>query len=144
MPPARVPSYFSRFLLGTSQETRNLSLGIPRLPAQHFSRESSSKNTVMVKTFKENNKVEDCRGKQTECSPFLFSRTDTCALKGKRMLGASRKVRNSLTSSSYRSPHPYWFKHSSIWNIRWTRGIPSPVDVKNVSFISSGPDILFA
>lgn len=139
------PSYFGHSLLGTSQETRNLSLGIPRLPAQHFTHESSSRrNIVTAKTFSESNELEDCRGQQTEFTLFLFSRTDTCALREQYMLGAYRKDRNSLTSSSHRLLHLYWFRHSSIYNIRWTGRTPSPVHLKKVSFISVDQDILFA
>lgn len=67
----RAPSYFSHCLLGTSQETRNLSLGIPCLPAQHFTHESSSReNTVTVKT--DLMKAVNCRGKQIEFCQSLF------------------------------------------------------------------------
>lgn len=94
--------------------------------------------------FNESSKLEDCRGKQIEFCQSLFSRRYTCALKEQSMLDAYRKVRISLTSSSYRLLHLYWFRHSSIQNIRWTGGIPSRVYLKNVSLIFSDQDILFA
>ena len=92
----------------------------------------------------ESNKLKDCRGKQTEFSHFLFSRTETCALKEQYMLGPYRKVRNSLPSSSYRVLHLYWFRHTSIQNIRRTEGTLPPVHLKNVSLIFSDQDIFCA
>jgi len=51
IPSERVHFYFSHLLLGTSEETRNLSLGIPCFPAQHFVHELGSKeDTVTVQT----------------------------------------------------------------------------------------------